>query len=59
MCSVVVALDVGADRGPRLVARLELLAPNQALVELRKPRLDERLRLGVAVAAAAVGNPEF
>src|SRR3954466_15700359 len=52
--SVVVAIDVGGDRGARLVERLELLAPNAAQLELGEPGLDERLALGVAVTAAAV-----
>jgi hypothetical protein len=55
---MVVALDVGADRLSGLVEGLELRAPDEALLELSEPRLDERLRLGVAVAAAAVGDPE-
>ncbi len=59
MRAMVVALDVGADRRPRLVEGLKLLAPDAALLELREPRLDERLRLGIAVAAAAVGDPEL
>jgi hypothetical protein len=37
-----------------LVERLELLAPDQPVLELGEPGLDERLALGVAVAAAAV-----
>jgi hypothetical protein len=36
---------------------LELVAPDAAFLELGEPALDERLRLGVAVAAA-VGDPE-
>jgi hypothetical protein len=55
--SVVVAVDVGADRGAGLVDRLELLAPDAALLELGEPGLDEGLALGVAVAAAPVGDP--
>src|SRR3954464_10854487 len=51
---VVVAVDVGADHGAGLVEGLELFAPHAALLELRKPRLDEGLELGVAVAAATV-----
>jgi hypothetical protein len=50
----VVGGDVGADRLSGLVDGLELLAPDAALLELAEPGLDERLGLGVAVAAAAV-----
>jgi len=53
---VVVAVDVGADQLPGLLEGLELLAPDAALLELGEPRLDEGLGLGVAVAAAAMGN---
>jgi hypothetical protein len=51
---VVVGLDVGADLRSGFVDGLELFAPDAALFELAEPRLDERLALGVAVAAAAV-----
>src|SRR3954468_21822296 len=51
---VVVAVDVGRDGGAGLIEGFELLAPDEALLELGEPRLDERLALGVAVAAAAV-----
>ena len=54
MGPVVVAVDVGADDGAGLVDRFELFAPDAALFELAEPRVDERLGLGVAVAAAAV-----
>ncbi len=54
MGAVVVALDVGADLGSGLVEGFELLAPDAALLELGKPRFDERLGLRVAVATAAV-----
>ncbi len=57
MRAMVVALDVGADRRPRLVEGLKLLAPDAALLELREPRLDERLAFRIAVAAAAVEDP--
>ena len=53
---MVVAVDVGADRGAGLVEGLELLAPDAAQLELGEPGLDEGLALGVAVAAAAVGD---
>ena len=46
-----------ADLLAGLVERLEFFAPDAALFELSKPGLDERLALGVAVAAAAVGDP--
>ena len=49
---------VGGDHLPRLVERLELVAPDAALLQVAKPALDERLRLGVAVAAAAVRDAE-
>src|SRR5215218_6777671 len=55
---VVVAVDVGADHLPGLVEGLELVQPDAALLELSEPALDERLALGVAVAAAAVRDPE-
>ena len=54
---MVVAVDVGADDGSGLVERLELLAPDAALLELGEPGLDEGLALGVAVAAATVDDP--
>jgi hypothetical protein len=57
--SVVVAVDVGADRGAGLVERLELLAPDAALLELGEPAFDEGLALGVAVAAATVRDAEL
>jgi hypothetical protein len=56
---VVVAVDVGADRGSGLVEGLELFAPDAALLELGEPGLDEGLALGVAVAAATVDDPEL
>ena len=54
-----VVVDVGADRGSGLVEGLEFLAPDAALLELGEPGLDEGLALGVAVAAAAVDDPEL
>ena len=54
----VVVLDVGADHLPGLVEGLELVAPDAALFEVAKPGLDERLALGVAVAAAAMCHAE-
>ena len=55
---VVVVMDVGGDHLPGLVENLEVVSPDTALLEVAKPRLDERLALGVAVAAAAVSDPE-
>ena len=51
---VVVVVDVGGYHLPGLVEGLELLAPDGPFLEVAKPALDERLALGVAVAAAAV-----
>jgi hypothetical protein len=51
---VVVTIDVGADGVAGLLEGLELLAPDQPLLELGEPGLDEGLALGVAVAAAAM-----
>ena len=53
-----VEIDVGADGGAGLVEGLVLGAPDLAALEQRKPRLDEGLAFGVAVAAAAVGDAE-
>jgi hypothetical protein len=55
---LVVVLDVGGDHLPCLVEGLELVQPDAAFLELAEPRLDGRLALGVAVAAAAVRDPE-
>jgi hypothetical protein len=57
--AVVVAVDVGGDLGACVVEGLELGAPDEPLLEVSEPRFDERLALGVAVAAAAVGDAEF
>ena len=54
MRAVVVGLDVGGDLLSRLVEGLELGAPDEPLLQLPKPRLDEGLRFGIAVAAATV-----
>jgi hypothetical protein len=54
---VVVAVDVGPDRGVRLVEGFELFPPDAALLELSEPGLDEGLALEVAVAAATVDDP--
>jgi hypothetical protein len=56
---VVVAGHVGADHLPGLVEGLELVPPDAALLELAEPGLDERLALGVAVAATAVSSPDY
>ncbi len=56
---MVVGGDVGGDLRSRLVEGLELGAPDEPLLELPEPGFDERLALGVAVAAAAVGDAEF
>lgn len=60
MWALVVGVDVAADRLAGLGDGLELRAPDQALLELSEPRLDERLRLGVAIAAGrwAIPRPE-
>jgi len=52
----VVVVDVVADHAAGVVERLELVAPDDAFLELREEALDERLRLRIAVAAAAVGD---
>src|SRR3954463_15781887 len=58
MGPVVVVDHVAADHVPGLVEGLELVAPDAALFELAEPGLDEGLALGVAVAAAAVRDPQ-
>jgi hypothetical protein len=52
----VLAVDVGGDLFAGLVEGLELVQPDAALLQLREPRLDESLRLRVAVAAAAMAD---
>ena len=52
-----VVVDVGGDRLSCLVEGLELVQPDAAFLQLREPGFDERLALGVAVAAAAMGDP--
>ena len=54
---MVVVGDVGAVRLAGLFECLEFLAPDAALLELAEPGLDERLALGIAVAAAAMRDP--
>ena len=56
--AVVVAVDVAADAASRVVKRLVLVQPHLPLFQFPEPRLDEGLRLGVAVAAAAVPDLE-
>ena len=51
---VVVVMDVGGDHLPGLVENLEVVSPDTALLEVAKPRLDERLALGVAVAGGVI-----
>ena len=51
---VVVVVDVGGDHLRGLVEGLELVSPDAALFKVAKPALDERLRFGVALAAASV-----
>jgi len=53
---MVVALNVGADAEAGVVEGLVFRAPDLAAFEPAEPALDERLGLGVAVAAAAVGD---
>ena len=53
----VVVDHVGADRLPRLVESLELVAPDAAFLELAEPGLDERLAVGVAEAARRCAIP--
>ena len=55
---VVVVVDVGGDHLPGLVEGLELVAPDAAFLEVAEPGFDERLALGVAVAAAAMRDAE-
>ena len=59
MRAVVVGVDVGGDLLSGLVEGLELGAPDEPLFQFPEPALDEGLALGVAVAAAAVGDAEF
>lgn len=51
---MVVVVDVGLDLLPCLVDGFTFGAPGAALLELTEPGLNERLGLGVAVAAATV-----
>src|SRR5207248_11612873 len=56
---VVVAVDVAADPASGVVERLVLVQPHLPFFEFPEPAFDEGLRLGVAVAAAAMPDPEF
>lgn len=51
-----VVLDVVGDLLPCVVDGFPLGAPGEAFLELAEPGFDERLRFGVTVAAAAVGD---
>ncbi len=55
---MVVVVDVSADHLPGLVEGFELVQPDAALLELAEPGLDERLALGIAVAAAALPDSQ-
>ena len=57
--AVVVAVDVAGDASSGVVEGLVLVEPDLPLFEFPKPGLDEGLGFGVAVAAAAVFNPEL
>jgi hypothetical protein len=54
--SAVILVDVRGDLGSRLVEGFPFGTPGAALLELAEPGLDERLGLGIAVAAAPVRN---
>jgi hypothetical protein len=56
--AVVVVVDVAGELAPGLLERVELRAPHEALLQLAEPALDERLGLGVAVAAAPMRDAE-
>jgi hypothetical protein len=56
--AVVVAVDVAADAASRVVERLVLAQPYLPLLEFPEPQFDEGLRLRVAVATAAMLDPE-
>src|SRR5437764_13541403 len=56
---MVVAVDVAADGASRVVEGLVLVQPYLPLFEFPEPALDEGLALGVAVAAAAMLDPEL
>ena len=56
---MVVAIDVAADSASCVVEGLVLVQPHLPLFEFPEPAFDEGLRLGVAVATAAVPDPEL
>jgi hypothetical protein len=55
---VVVAVDVATDPAAGIVEGLVLVEPDLSFFQLPEPGLDEGLAFGVAVAAAAVADPE-
>src|SRR5262249_5670956 len=57
--AVGVGVAVAADAGSCVVERLVLVRPQLPLFGFPEPVLDEGLALGVAVAAAAVADPEL
>jgi hypothetical protein len=54
--AVVVAVDVTRDRSAGVVEGLVLVQPHLPFFQFPEPAFDECLRLGVAVAAAAVAD---
>ena len=59
MGPVVVAVDVAADPASCVVEGFVFVQPDLSFFEFPEPGLDEGLALGVAVAAAAVLDPEL
>ena len=59
MRPVVVAVDVAADPASGVVEGLVFVQPDLPFFEFPEPALDEGLGFGVAVAAAAVADPEL
>ena len=59
MRAVVVAFDVAADPSAGVVEGLVFVQPHLPFFEFPEPAFDEGLALGVAVAAAAVTDPEL
>ena len=55
---MVVAVDVAADPGSGLVEGFVFVQPYLPFFEFPEPGFDERLALGVAVAAAPMPDPE-
>src|SRR6266700_3392322 len=56
---MVVAVDVAADAAACVVERLVVVQPHLPFFEFPEPAFDEGLRLGIAVAAAAMRDPEL